>query len=96
MGDHTARSDNGGATWLTPVVIPPDGNSSTDYPFDLAVDSTGKGAAFFGQNGSAGDAVCGNPKVSRTSDFTTFKTCDVVGPRRRVTSLGRQLPFPVL
>ena len=38
---HTARSDNAGATWNTPVLIPPDGDSSTDYPFDLAVDSRG-------------------------------------------------------
>ncbi len=78
IGLHTAKSDTGGATWSTPVVIPPDGNSSTDYPFDLAVDSQGRGAAVFGQNSGSGDQVCGNPKISRTNDFVTFKTCDVV------------------
>jgi hypothetical protein len=82
VGLHTARSDNGGATWNTPVLIPADGDSSTDYPFDLAIDSLGRGAAAFGQNSSSGDAVCGNPKVSRTSDFVTFKTCDVIGDRK--------------
>jgi uncharacterized protein (TIGR03437 family) len=75
---HTARSDSGGATWNAPVVIPPDGTSSTDYPFDLAVDSRGNGVAAFGQNGGTGDTVCGWPKISRTADFVTWKTCDVV------------------
>ena len=75
---HSAKSDNGGATWATPVVIPPDMESSTDYPFDLAVDSQGRGAAVIGRNSGNGSDVCGNPKVSRTNDFVTFKTCDVV------------------
>ena len=81
VGLHSSKSDNGGATWNTPVVIPPDGDSSTDYPFDLAVDSQGRGAVAFGQNGNSGVQVCGNPKVSRTNDFVTFKTCDVVNNR---------------
>jgi hypothetical protein len=78
VGLHSARSDDGGATWKTPVVLPPDGDSTTDFPFDLAVDSQGHGVAAFGENGSSGDYVCGNPKISRTSDFVTWKTCDVV------------------
>jgi uncharacterized protein (TIGR03437 family) len=75
---HTAKSDNGGVTWATPVVIPPDGDRSTDYPFDLAVDSQGRGAAAIGSNGGSNGGNCGNPKFSRTSDFVTWKTCDVV------------------
>src|SRR5262249_357072 len=78
VGLHTARSDNGGLTWNTPVVIPPDGNSSQDYPFDMAVESRGNGIVAFGQNGGSGDTKCGNPKVSRTGDFVSFTTCDVV------------------
>jgi uncharacterized protein (TIGR03437 family) len=74
---HSAKSDNGGATWATPVVIPPDGDRSTDYPFDLAVDSQGRGAAATGSNGGSGGSVCGNPKFSRTNEFVTWKTCDV-------------------
>jgi uncharacterized protein (TIGR03437 family) len=75
---RAVKSDDGGATWKAPVVIPPDGHSSTDYPFDLAVDSQGRGIIAFGQNGGSGDAVCGNPKIARSNDFVTWKTCDVV------------------
>jgi len=74
---HSGKSDNGGATWSTPVVIPPDGDRSTDYPFDLAVDSQGRGAAATGSNGGSTSGICGNPKFSRTNDFVTWKTCDV-------------------
>jgi hypothetical protein len=79
VGLHVARSDNGGGAWATPVLIPPDGDSSTDYPFDLAVDSAGRGAVFFGQNGSSGDQKCGNPKISRSDDFSKWTTCAVAG-----------------
>jgi uncharacterized protein (TIGR03437 family) len=88
---HSAKSDNGGATWATPVVIPPDIGSSTDFPFDLAVDSQGRGAAVVGRNSGNGSDVCGNPKVSRTNDFVTFKTCDVVND---VTVTGNYTVIP--
>jgi uncharacterized protein (TIGR03437 family) len=42
------------------------------------VDSQDRGVVTFGQNSGTGDSTCGNPKVSRTTDFLTFKTCDVV------------------
>jgi uncharacterized protein (TIGR03437 family) len=74
---HSSKSDDGGATWSTPVVLPSDGDRSTDYPFDLAVDSQGRGAAAIGSNGGSTSGVCGNPKFSRTNDFVTWKTCDV-------------------
>ena len=74
---HFARSDDGGLTWQTPVVIPPDGNSSTDYPFDLSLDSQGNAAAAFGENSSSGDAVCGNPKLSRSTDLVHWTTCAI-------------------
>ncbi len=75
VGLHFVRSDDGGHTWTSPVVIPPDGNSSTDYPFDLTLDSKGDGAIFFGQNSGSGDAACGNPKLSLSTDLTNWKTC---------------------
>ena len=79
VGLHSTKSDDGGLSWSTPVVIPPDGDSSTDYPFDLAVDSQGRGAAFFGENGSSGNYQCGNPKLSRSDDFVHWTTC-AAGP----------------
>ncbi len=75
VGLHFARSEDGGATWLTPVVIPPDGDSSTDYPFDLALDSQDHGAIAFGQNGSSGNDTCGYPKLARSNDLTSWTTC---------------------
>ncbi len=77
VGLHFVRSQDGGATWQTPIVIPPDGNSSSDFPFDLAFDSQGHGAIGFGQNGGSGDQVCGNPKVSLSTDLVNWKTCNV-------------------
>ncbi len=75
VGDHFVRSDDGGATWKTPVVIPPDGNSSTDYPFSGALDSHGDVAFAFGRNSGSGDSVCGNPKLSKSTDLVHFTTC---------------------
>ncbi|MBS1857917.1 MAG: IPT/TIG domain-containing protein [Acidobacteria bacterium] len=89
---HSVRSDNGGAAWNPPVLIPPDGTSSTGWRFDLAVDSQGRGLAAYSQNSGSGDSVCGNPKVSRTSDFATWKTCDVVNDPK-VT--GAYNPIPI-
>ena len=52
VGDHFVRSDDGGNTWPAQniIVIPPDGTSGTDYPFDMAIGSQDQGAIFFGQN----------------------------------------------
>ena len=98
LGVHSARSDDGGATWNAPVLVPPDHSSSTDYPFDLAVDSQGRGVAAFGRNGGSGDDACGYPKVSRTNDFVTWTTCDVVNSQQitggyDVFPLGIQTTF---
>ena len=79
VGVHFVRSDNGGASWLQPVVIPPDGASSTDYPFDLAIDSQGRGAIGFGQNGGSGNTTCGQPKLARSDDLVKWTTCSA-GP----------------
>jgi uncharacterized protein (TIGR03437 family) len=76
-GIHFAHSEDGGLTWAAPALVPPDGNSTTDYPFDMAVDSNGSVAVGFGQNGNLGDDShkCGNPKLSRSTDLTHFNTC---------------------
>ncbi len=79
VGDHFVRSDDGGSTWKIPVVIPPDGHSSTDFPFDGAVDSKGDVALAFGRNSGSGDDTCGNPKLSRSSDLANFTTCAAAG-----------------
>jgi uncharacterized protein (TIGR03437 family) len=78
VGVHFVRSDDGGATWKTPIVIPPDGASSTDYPFDLALNSKGAGLVAFGQNSGNGSAQCGAPELSRSNDLTSWTTCSPV------------------
>ena len=77
VGVHFVRSDDGGTTWQAPVLIPPDGHSSTDYPFDLALDSQGHAAIAMGRNGGSGDDLCGDPKVSRSTDLVHWTTCAV-------------------
>jgi uncharacterized protein (TIGR03437 family) len=76
-GVHFSHSEDGGLTWASPGLVPPDGNSTTDYPFDMALDSTGSAAVAFGQNGNYGDDShhCGNPKLARSTDLTNFTTC---------------------
>lgn len=78
---HFAHSEDGGLTWLTPVLVPPDGNSTSDFPFDMALTSTGSVAVGFGQNGNYGDDShkCGNPKLSLSTDLTHFTTCSFAG-----------------
>ncbi len=75
VGVHFVKSDNGGASWGSVVVIPPDTDSSTDFPFDLAIDSQDHGAAGFGQNSSSGNFACLGPKLALSTDLTAWKTC---------------------
>jgi uncharacterized protein (TIGR03437 family) len=88
-GIHFSHSEDGGLTWAAPTLVPPDGNSTTDYPFDMAVDSTGNVAVGFGQNGNLGDTShkCGNPKLSRSSNLTNFTTCSF-GPLSVTQNFG--------
>jgi uncharacterized protein (TIGR03437 family) len=81
VGVHFIKSDNGGANWNPVVVIPPDGNSSTDFPFDLAVDSQDHGAIGYGQNGGSGDSRCASPKLSVSTNgaLTNWTTCGIPG-----------------
>jgi uncharacterized protein (TIGR03437 family) len=74
---HFMHSEDGGTTWAEPVIVPPDGNSSSDYPFDMGIDSKGMVGVGFGQNSNSGDSShkCGNPKYSTSTDLTHFNTC---------------------
>ena len=72
---HFVRSDDGGVTWLKPVLIPPDTDSTTDYPLDIAIDSQGNGAILFNQNSSDGTAKCAVPKLALSSDLVNWTTC---------------------
>ncbi|MEO8373074.1 MAG: IPT/TIG domain-containing protein [Candidatus Solibacter sp.] len=76
---HFAKSDDGGNTWPRVIVIPPDGNSSTDAPFDLAIDSADHGAVGFGQNGGTGNNSCFGPKLATSANLATWKTCGIPG-----------------
>jgi uncharacterized protein (TIGR03437 family) len=73
------RSDDGGKTWQPVVVIPTDGNSSDDYPLDVAVDSSDTGALAFDENVAAGDGSekCGVPKLALSSDLVHWTVCQV-------------------
>jgi uncharacterized protein (TIGR03437 family) len=71
------RSDNGGTSWQGNTVIPLDGNSGSDYPFDMAVNSKNAGAVAFGVNGVIGTLPCGNPKLSRSTDLVNWTTCSI-------------------
>ncbi len=85
VGVHLVRSDDGGTTWQTPVVIPPDmGTLRASYPSDLALDSQGHGAVAMGQNGSSGDGsdCAANPKLSRSSNDLLHWTTSA---RRRIS-----------
>jgi uncharacterized protein (TIGR03437 family) len=77
-GVHFVHSEDGGLTWKAPSLVPSDGNASTDYPFDVALDSKDNITAAFGQNSSSGDnshRCPGGPRISFSSDLTTFTTC---------------------
>lgn len=76
-GDHYVQSNDGGNTWLAPVLIPADGHSSTDYPFDMTVGSQGQVAVGFGQNSGSGDTSCPNPKLALSRDGVHFTTCAI-------------------
>jgi hypothetical protein len=79
VGVHFIKSDDGGNSWGKVAIIPPDGDSSTNFPFDLAIDSTDHGAIGFGQNSGSGDATCPSPKLALSSDLATWKTCGIPG-----------------
>jgi hypothetical protein len=74
-GPWVFHASDDGKTWAAPVRIPTDGNFA--WGTNLAIAATpGAGAvsATLGGGNSAG-VKCGGPKLSRTTDFTTWTTC---------------------
>jgi len=76
---HFVRSDDGGKTWLPSVDIPTDGNESTNYPLDVAVDPSDNGALAYESNEAAGDGSekCSSPKLALSSDLVSWSVCQV-------------------
>jgi hypothetical protein len=69
------RGVGDGSNWLPPVNVPSDGNMSLNSP-SIATGSRGQTAiAMESIHGGVGDGACGFPKLSRSDDFLTFKTC---------------------
>ncbi|MFN7924197.1 MAG: fibronectin type III domain-containing protein [Bryobacteraceae bacterium] len=76
--DHVVRSDNGGGFWQSPALLPTDGgNHCVGVPFDLAVDSQGRGVVPFGRNCGQDNDRCVGVKISRSSDLSNWSTCAV-------------------
>lgn len=70
-----AFASNDGATF-TAAQLPDDGDDQGAQYLDLSF-SSGKGVTVyeFGSNSASAPGSCGGPKVSRTSDATTWTTC---------------------
>lgn len=77
--DWVSTSNDGGKTWSKPPAnLPRDGGEhSVDRPFDLALDAQGGGVVVFASNGGQGNDKCFGPKISRSADLRTWKTCGI-------------------
>lgn len=76
--DWVSKSEDGGKTWSKPPAnLPRDGGEhSVDRPFDLALDGqSGGGVVVFASNGGQGNDKCFGPKISRSPDLQSWKTC---------------------
>jgi len=73
-------SDDAGATWGKPVIIPDDGNQRLGGYMSFAVAPNGS-AAFGGDviGGNFTGMRCSWPKLSRTTDFKSWSTCSAQG-----------------
>jgi hypothetical protein len=69
-------SGDGGATWSNPAPVPDDGNEHLGGYMSFAVAPTGEGA-FAGDvlGGNMGGMKCTWPKLARSKDYQTWKTC---------------------
>lgn len=71
-----SASTDSGQTWTPWVGLPSDGQNSLDSPLWLTLGSRGQSALILGSNGGTNvGTVCGNPKISRSSDFVNWTTC---------------------
>lgn len=64
-----------GDSFVSPVGLPSDGNSSLGYG-SFAIGSSGQGALVSSAvGGNQGGVQCGNPKITRSSDLVNWTTC---------------------
>jgi uncharacterized protein (TIGR03437 family) len=78
-------SNDGGTTWATPMQMPNDGDAGLHALITLAVGPQGQVTVSASASGWATDSMkCGFPKLSRSSDLTTWTTC---GPGNGVAPL---------
>lgn len=71
-----SASTDSGQAWSPFANIPADGKNSLDAPAWLTIGSRGQAAVVLGSNGGTNvGTVCGNPKISRSSDFVNWATC---------------------
>jgi hypothetical protein len=64
-----------GANWSEPQSVPPDEGVTFSAPLLLALDTQGHGAIAIDTNGGDGTTNCGWPKVARSADLKSWKTC---------------------
>jgi hypothetical protein len=94
--DHSvgaARASGNGGNWLPVVNIPSDLSTSLEGPVSIASGSKGQAAITTSTNGGVGDGVCGYPKLSRSDDLLSFRTC---GPAPAGTPRFGQVGWPVV
>jgi hypothetical protein len=75
-GDIWAARPDPGGQWAPIVAVPRDGGQSMAGPLTLAVGPQGEGAIGpWVAGGNLEGTVCGRPKLARTADWKTLKTC---------------------
>ncbi len=62
-------------TWGAPVKLPRDKSDYTAWYQSLAVDAKGGAAVAAYINGGSGDALCGGPRILRSSDLKAWTAC---------------------
>lgn len=75
-GSMYLMASEDGKTWAAPIQVPQEGNQSMDGLLALAINAQGAGAIVAPATGGNLDAsVCGEPKLARSADLKTWKTC---------------------
>lgn len=71
-------SSGAGQTWNPIVNVRSDGNQFLTGPLGLSLDSSDRAAITMGDNGgNDGGTVCGQPKLSLSSDLRNWSTCGI-------------------
>ena len=64
-----------GSTWQSPVAIPNDQHDDMVAVISIAIGAQHQGAIAAEKNQGTGDNLCGNPKLSTSSDLVQWSTC---------------------